>query len=81
MMRVTPTPVLTFCAKTQKIDSQLTGAIVNSEKKNRYHCSFKDILTSKLILTFHFFLRLGPATNQTLNMVDFAHVFDEIKYF
>ena len=38
-MRVTPTLVLTFCAKTQKIDS---------------HFSFKDILTSKLILTFHF---------------------------
>ena len=38
-MRVTPTLVLTFCAKTQKIDS---------------HFSLKDILTSKLILTFHF---------------------------
>ena len=38
-MRVTPTPILTFLAKTQKNDS---------------HFSLKGILTSKLILTFHF---------------------------
>ena len=38
-MRVTPAPILTFLAKTQKNDS---------------HFSLKGTLTSKLILTFHF---------------------------